>query len=478
MVHVNRRVHRLFRCFPQISSAVSRVAKMSVAVDTLRCMELIQNTATQDNSAASELEALASRIVAGAGRLAAATCEWLLAVAAFDAVDGAWEYGLASTTQWLTHTCSIAARTAADQVRVARALAAFPNLAAAMHAGKISYSQARAIARVAHPGEDELVDDLLMAARFGTVARLEVLARGLRTVDANENPVPREDREYVKHRWADDATWALSAKLDPERGALLDAALAKLAQAEELSATDALVRLAEIGLAALADDTTRPRHLRGDEQAAVIIHLDTAQLAALTTGGGGGSDDEADGGGDGGEAAAPGGDGPGSAEPRPLRAVSGSAEPPPAPPRPAGRIANGPGLSRAVVERLLCAGRIRTVVLDGKTHVLDVGRSRRLVTDKQYRALLHRQHGHCGAPGCPNEANLHAHHVLYWWYGGRTDLNNLLLLRERHHVAHHDGAFRIINLGHGAFRFETPTGTDLAHPIPHTDPHQLPAPHT
>jgi hypothetical protein len=280
---------------------------MSVLVDRLRCMELIKNPAAQDSSAASELEALASRIVAGAGRLAAATCEWLLAVAAFDAVDGAWEFGLASTTQWLTHTCSIAARTAADQVRVARALAAFPNLAAAMHAGNISYSQARAIARVAHPGEDELVDDLLIAARFGTVAQLEVLARGLRTVDANENPIPREDREYVKHRWADDATWALSAKLDPERGALLDAALTKVAEAEELSATDALVRLAEIGLTALADDTTRPRHLRGDEQAAVVIHLDTAQLTALTTSVPGGTGDAGD------------------------EAGDGSAEPPPAP---------------------------------------------------------------------------------------------------------------------------------------------------
>jgi hypothetical protein len=424
---------------------------MSVLVATLRCMELIKNPAAQDNPAVSELEALASRIVAGAGRLAAATCEWLLAVAAFDAVDGAWEFGLASTIQWLTHTCSIAARTAADQVRVARALAAFPNLAAAMHAGNISYSQARAIARVAHPGEDELVDDLLIAARFGTVAQLEVLARGLRTVDANENPIPREDREYVKHRWADDATWALSAKLDPERGALLDAALTKVAEAEELSATDALVRLAEIGLTALADDTTRPRHLRGDEQAAVVIHLDTAQLTALTTSVPGGTGDACD------------------------EAGDGSAEQPAAPARPLGRIANGPGLPRALVERLLCAGRIRTVVLDGKTHVLDVGRSQRLVTDKQYRALLHRQHGHCGAPGCPNEANLHAHHVLYWWYGGRTDLNNLVLLCQRHHIAHHDGAFRIINLGHGTFRFETPTGTDLAHPIPHTDPGRLPS---
>ena len=58
-------------------------------------------------------------------------------------------FGLASTARWLTHCCGLSHRAAVDHVRVARALVAFPELAAAMAAGRLSYSHVRAIARVA-----------------------------------------------------------------------------------------------------------------------------------------------------------------------------------------------------------------------------------------------------------------------------------------------------------------------------------------
>jgi len=118
-----------------------------------------------------------------------------------------------------------------------------------------------------------------------------------------------------------------------------------------------------------------------------------------------------------------------------------------------------------VVQRLLCDGRIRTVVHDGASNVLDVGRSHRLVTDRQYRALLLRQQGHCAHPGCPNTKALHAHHRIHWIHGGRTDLDNLLLLCERHHAAHHAGEFEILTLGAGRFRFVSSNGRDLSAPL-------------
>ncbi|HEY7859115.1 MAG TPA: hypothetical protein VIC82_11515, partial [Candidatus Nanopelagicales bacterium] len=46
-----------------------------------------------------------------AGRVASAQCRWLLLVAQFDALDGASEYGLPTTTRWISHHCGIAART-------------------------------------------------------------------------------------------------------------------------------------------------------------------------------------------------------------------------------------------------------------------------------------------------------------------------------------------------------------------------------
>ncbi len=137
----------------------------------------------------------------------------------------------------------------------------------------------------------------------------------------------------------------------------------------------------------------------------------------------------------------------------------------PMPTRPYARVAAGPGLPDRVVQRLLCDGRIRTVIHDGASNVLDVGRSQRLVTDRQYQALRLRQHGHCAHPGCPNTKVLHAHHRIHWIHGGRTDLDNLLLLCERHHVAHHAGEFEIHTLGAGRFRFVSSQGRDLSAPL-------------
>lgn len=396
---------------------------MSAPRDSFATMESMESPSEQDNSARQALEALASQIVAGAGRLAAAIGTWLLLVADFDSRDGAWKFGMASTAQWLSFHCGIAARTANDHVRVARALAAFPKLAEGMAAGTVSYSHARAIARVAKPGEFRLVDDLLEVARCGTVAQLEVVARGLVTVEHNENPSDQAERERVSHRWGDDSMRGLSAKVDPERGALVQAAIEKIATVEQISKPEALVRLAEIGLAALAD-ANPSRELRGDERAAVVIHLDARQIPGET---------------------------------------DGAAEPT----RPTARIDQGPGLPNAVVQRLLCDGRVRTMLMQDE-QVLDVGRSHRLVTRKQYRALLRRQGGQCAHPGCPNTKRLHAHHVMPWLIGGPTDMENLVLLCERHHVSLHDGDYRIRKLGNGRrgeFRFETPDGVDLAHPI-------------
>ncbi len=359
------------------------------------------------------IDELGERIIAYAGKLSAATCHWLLLIAEFDGRQAFVRFGFPSTAHWLSYSCGLAARTARDHVRVARALAAHERLAAEMTAGRLSYSHARAISRCAKPAEHQLVDHLIDVAEHGTVGHLETVVRGLRTVEDAENPGSRDEREYVRYAWNDDSTWRLSARLDPERGSLVAAAVKKVAQAEALSETDALVRLAEIGLAALNDregeQPRRPRELRDDEHAAVVVHLQADQL-------------------------------------------------PGAPPA---RIANGPGLPPHVVKRLLCAGRIRTVLRDGAGTVLDVGRSHRLVTERQYRALLIRHGGHCAYPGCSNTRDLHAHHRVHWIEGGRTDMDNLVLLCRPHHAAHHDGVYAIGTSGGANFTFTLADGTPV-----------------
>jgi hypothetical protein len=393
----------------------------------------------------------------------------LVLVADFDAREGYLAFGLASTAQWLTHNCGIAHRTAVEHVRVARSLAQYPRLAEEMGAGRLSFSQVRAISRTAKPDEDGLVEDLIGIARHGTVAHLEVVVRGLRTVDHNEQAT--DPGEYVKQSWTDDSRWHLAARLDPERGALVSAAIEAIMARDDCSPAQALFQLAQISLASLADTNNPRRELRGDERAAVIIHLDAAQVPLPRSAERDPTDltvsrsperDPADASRDPDDGSLPRSAERDDGEPLPRSAERDPVEAPSVA-RPYARVAGGPGLPERVVLRLLCEGRIRTVIHDSTSNVLDVGRSHRLVTDRQYRALLARQHDHCAHPGCPNTKNLHAHHRIHWIHGGRTDLANLLLLCERHHVAHHAGQFHIFTTDSpGRFRFISADGHNLS----------------
>jgi hypothetical protein len=74
---------------------------------------------------------------------------------------------------------------------------------------------------------------------------------------------------------------------------------------------------------------------------------------------------------------------------------------------------------------------------------LYVGRTRRTVTRRQ-RTLLEVRDRHCRFPGCTVEpGRCEAHHVEYWRYGGRTDLDNLALLCAAHHHVVHEGGWTV-----------------------------------
>jgi HNH endonuclease len=70
---------------------------------------------------------------------------------------------------------------------------------------------------------------------------------------------------------------------------------------------------------------------------------------------------------------------------------------------------------------------------------LALGRRRRRASKAQRRALLRRD-GDCARPGCPETRveRLHAHHLRHWLFGGRTDLDKLVLLCDTDHGLVHD----------------------------------------
>ena len=108
------------------------------------------------------------------------------------------------------------------------------------------------------------------------------------------------------------------------------------------------------------------------------------------------------------------------------------------------------------VERLRCGGTTRLLVTGGDGEPLHLGRPVRLFTRAQRRALVVRDGG-CTWPGCTAPAAwTDAHHIA--WYtrdGGRTDIENGLLLCSYHH-----------HLIHASSRWEIRLHERLPHLVP------------
>jgi hypothetical protein len=58
------------------------------------------------------------------------------------------------------------------------------------------------------------------------------------------------------------------------------------------------------------------------------------------------------------------------------------------------------------------------------------------------RQLRFRDHG-CTFPGCGTSAFLQAHHTRHWEDGGRTDLDNLVLVCHFHHKLVHEFGWKV-----------------------------------
>jgi hypothetical protein len=100
-------------------------------------------------------------------------------------------------------------------------------------------------------------------------------------------------------------------------------------------------------------------------------------------------------------------------------------------------------IGRATMERLTCDARVARIVMAGKSRVLDLGRSTSVISPALRKAVKVRDR-HCQHPGCRVPAKwCDVHHIVHWTNGGRTDLDNLVLLCRRHHVQHHEGAWQI-----------------------------------
>lgn len=121
---------------------------------------------------------------------------------------------------------------------------------------------------------------------------------------------------------------------------------------------------------------------------------------------------------------------------------------------------HGP-IEPATAERLLCTAKVQGILTGPGGKVLHLGRTRRLATRAQRRALKVRDKNICQFPGCASTSHLDAHHIRPWSHGGATDLDNLILICGRHHTLVHEGGLLIVSAPETAARrwdFHLPDG--------------------
>ena len=120
-------------------------------------------------------------------------------------------------------------------------------------------------------------------------------------------------------------------------------------------------------------------------------------------------------------------------------------------------------LTTSTVDRLLCDCDVARVVLGADSVPVDAGRETRVVNRAQ-RRMLNVRDGGGRFPGCHRPpAWCDAHHVIHWRVGGRTDLDNLILLCDYHHHLVHKTGWIVKFDGHDA-HFIDPTGIEIRGP--------------
>jgi hypothetical protein len=119
----------------------------------------------------------------------------------------------------------------------------------------------------------------------------------------------------------------------------------------------------------------------------------------------------------------------------------------------AAELSTGDVVSASEAMRLACNADLVPAVLGGKAQPLHLGRARRLFSKEQRLAMGIRD-GHCRARGCDIPAAwCEAHHKREWCRGGKTDLDDGVLLCPWHHHRAHDPAFDTEYLLTGDVRF-------------------------
>jgi len=297
----------------------------------------------------------------------------------------------------------------------------------AFGSGRISYSKARALTRVANEHNEQSLLDIALA---GTATHVERIVRHYRQMQATDSPEAIFDRRSLSCYWDDDGSLVFRGRLTAEQGAVLMKALEHARERPdehnsfdcfETSGADALVSISE-GYLAGGNGDSKDQGSRTADRFQVKVTAPVASLAQMATK-------------------------VGIEAGRESSAIQASQSPSTMP-----VLDVGPALSIHTVRRLCCDGTIIPILEDDAGNPLRIGRKTRMVSPALRRAV-DRRDGGCRFPGCTQTHHVDAHHIVHWVDGGPTDLDNLASLCRKHHTWIHEGSFTVRVSAEGEIEF-------------------------
>ena len=349
--------------------------------------------------------------------------------------------GHLSITAWLVDRCRMGWGAARDEVRMARGFASMATTRAAVDDGELSMAAARVLvgAREADPeafGEAEAA--LVHAARVHPVSDLRRVVAFWKDRVEREQGEQGADLRSGRRLHASvtfDGMVRVDGDLDPLTGESLLTALAAVLDAEARTRGPDDERTPAQRRADALGEVCRGFLDRGDRPvvAGERPHLTITVPVEVLAGSAGGASGSPDGAAD-----------PGRMD------LAGMAE-----------LGHAGPVPAELARQLACDASVMRVVLGARSEPLDVGRRTPVVSPAIRRAVILRDR-HCRFPGCDRpQAWCDAHHVTHWADGGRTALENLLLLCRRHHgLVHRPGGFGLAIEG-GAPVFRRADGSVL-----------------
>lgn len=334
-------------------------------------------------------------------------------IAEADRLEAWRESGARDVAHFLSIRYGISCWKASRWIHAAHALERLPRLSEALDSGQLGIDKVVKLARFATV---ETESNLVSWAKGVSVAcvrrKADVAVR-----QAIEDVRDAQASRFVSWWYFDDGRrFGLEAELPAAEGAAVARALEHLAHElpvmpgeedachADARRADALVALASTSLASDSDP----------DRATVVVH---APLGALLSGGAG------------------------------------------------CELEGGGVIHPETAKRLLCSSRVQAMIEDGMGQPVGVRRMAREPSAWMLRQLRYRD-SECRFPGCGARRFAQAHHIVWWERGGRTDLDNLLLLCTFHHKLVHEYGWAVTRAEDGEVRWFHPDGNRYRGPAP------------